>query len=192
MTTSAFVLAFFLSPLNTFAWNAWENYSALNGGVYNEEYYIDVDTYNTRGYSTITGWAFNEWNSSVQYSRGYPADVEFSRSSDRSGTVIDIFVAEYGNTGWNGRTLFYTYSGGQVSPSGTGPDQDYDWTRIQLNDTYLNNDGQTPFEATIQHEIGHALGLAHSGTKYAIMYRNRDRYVDDVSYDDITGVNTLY
>ncbi|MFF3024382.1 matrixin family metalloprotease [Gottfriedia sp. NPDC057948] len=46
--------------------------------------------------------------------------------------------------------------------------------------------------ATAKHEFGHALGLAHSSSLNAIMYKDRTRTTTSVESDDINGVKNLY
>ncbi|MBE1556563.1 matrixin family metalloprotease [Sporosarcina limicola] len=80
---------------------------------------------------------------------------------------------------------------GQISTEDSGPTQNYNYTELKLNHSYLYDDEPIDIQATAMHEFGHALGLAHSSTKDAIMYKNRDRNVKNVSGDDIQGIRHI-
>lgn len=56
--------------------------------------------------------------------------------------------------------------------------------------------GETWLKGTLIHEIGHGLGLGHSGIGWSVMYgysrMGRGRYRDTLSQDDIIALSTLY
>ena len=186
------VVALLSISTSAFAYNYWVNKAKLNGGPKGQEYYTSDEFFDGRYYGGFVRNAVSDWNKSVI---AYPADmteVAFTESDSRSNTVVDFMIDNYGSTGWNGVADFFQYGVGQINEDGFGPEANYDWSRISLNDTYLNDDDSDDITATAKHEFGHSLGLAHSDTKDAIMYKNRDRNTINVESDDVNGVKKLY
>lgn len=176
----------------TFAYNYWANKAKLTGGIKGETYYISSDYFDGRYYGGFIRNAVSQWNSKVNATASDSTDVAFTQSTSPTGTTVDFFIGNYGSTGWNGVADFFKNGEGQINQDGYGPTRNYDWSNLYLNDSYLNDDSSTDITATAKHEFGHALGLAHSGTKDAIMYKDRTRNTYDVMYDDVTGVRKLY
>ncbi|CAH8717644.1 matrixin family metalloprotease [Paenibacillus thiaminolyticus] len=99
----------------------------------------------------------------------------------------DIYFGgdNYGNTDWNARcTNFreYIWYG------------DYTTSSIEMNYDLMDSRSNLYNTATINHELGHALGLDHVDDSYQIMYHtgNPARKVYTPQSDDIDGVNALY
>lgn len=187
-----FIIVLISVSTSVFAYNYWTNNAKLVNGVSSQKYYISHNYFDGRNYGGPIRDAVTQWNTKVVGTREDMTNVYFTENSTRSGSVADFMIADYGTTGWNGVAAFFRYDSGQINQDGRGPTQNYNWTRLSLNNTYLNDDLYSDISATAKHEFGHALGLAHSGTLNAIMYRNRDRTTKNVESDDVTGVKRLY
>ncbi|MDC3414681.1 matrixin family metalloprotease [Aquibacillus sp. 3ASR75-11] len=182
----------FFPPLNVDAYVYWDNNAKLEKGVYNQEYWLNADTFDGKDYSSLVRTAVSDWNYSVNSTSSDSTDVYFTKTSYRGYSNIEFYVDNYGsNIGWNGNADFYSGSTGLIN-GGNAPDEDYLWARCRLNDSTLYNDENSDIRATIRHEMGHALGLAHSSFKSNIMYKNRDRTTKVVSDNDANGVRYLY
>lgn len=83
-----------------------------------------------------------------------------------------------------GQTEFFMYNN-SVSPYS----QNWGWNKVTLSKYY----SPSYLKGTIAHEIGHTMGLDHTGYQYAVMCTSRDgRHVTSPQYDDLSGVNAKY
>lgn len=100
--------------------------------------------------------------------------LSFRRTTNRPSSKIDYIFANYGNTGWFGRTDYYN---GQalVATPGQGPNRNYYWAEIKMNKYKFYNNASFSMiggigdvrECIASHEFGHAIGLAHTPNKDA-------------------------
>lgn len=182
------MLLSFVTPLVADAYNHWTNKAKLTGGVYYRTFYTERKTLDHINYGSLVREAVADWNDRVNGS----VDVYFTEINSNHSSQARFWAGGYGNTGWNGVALFFTYNDGPISTEDSGPKKNYEYSQLKLNHTYLVNDSVNDIRATIKHEFGHALGLAHSGELHSIMYKNRNRTTRFVQPDDITGVKNLY
>lgn len=125
--------------------------------------YIQLGSKDISPYINI---ATSAWNSS-------PARVLFTRNSTSNN--IDLISGNYGDIGWYGLCYYPTILNGNFS-------------RIQINDSLSGINGNE--SETIAHELGHALGLAHTET--TLMRKTGWNYSPTPHTDDINGVNSRY
>ncbi|MGD7046353.1 matrixin family metalloprotease [Jeotgalibacillus proteolyticus] len=179
-----------------FAYDFWANNAKLEEGITGEYYHISDTFFDGVYYASYIRDAVDDWNQSVSPTPGNTTSVSFTETSTNSESIADFIIDNYGTTGWNGVANFFSADAeggyGQINEDGFGPDEDYGYAQLSLNDTYLNDDSASDITATAKHEFGHALGLAHSGVLNSIMYENRDRTTYDVESDDVSGVKALY
>lgn len=171
----------------------------LKGGIYNRYYTVPSNanyTYNqvTHNYGSIIDSVVTRWNDRVDphYDGSLPEDIHFIKTSDYSKSQIDYYVYEYSFAdGWVGVTEYYSLGKGQLSPQGVGPSENWDYCKIKLDVTSLHSlSYNLKFQATA-HEFGHALGLAHSNTTSAVMWRNSQGSVEPTT-DDERGIRFKY
>lgn len=89
-----------------------------------------------------------------------------------------LMINDYAsNDGFRGKTF-------TMPPTGTA--------EVYINYNYLQSDDDTRRRSTIDHEMGHALGLDHpTGEVLMNGTRNRDQ-VFSPKPDDVNGVNSIY
>lgn len=81
-------------------------------------------------------------------------------------------------------------NGNLVSKRGTGPTKNYFYTEVTINKNHFPSSYRT---SIMIHELGHAFGLAHSSSKYSIMYPYYNTVlVSKVQKVDNDTINLLY
>lgn len=134
--------------------------------------------------------AANNWNLTVVSGKptiyADPGSVEYGFS---------LLVYNYGNVSWDGRFNPSTASGGCEKQYSIRSGN------VQINTYYLDQYPQTSDIGVIAHEMGHVLGLGHSGstscTAKAVMmpYTNTRTGVcgfHTPQSDDVAGLNAKY
>ena len=120
------------------------------------------------------------------------ANIDFVEQDDSSATKVRIGLDSIDGRSLGGGTL------GQATVWSTN--NIFNHAAIQIDsadmpeaDFSTNSppSGKWSFFATVTHEIGHALGLAHSSLSSALMYRFSGSTVD-LTADDIAGIVAVY
>lgn len=147
--------------------------TALNGVV------IDGRTYN---FKSLYSNAMSDWNGSV---------LNFSAGSANQG--INMHHGNYGSNGYNGWTEMYKADGTQLQSCNTcAPTASWDHSKVFMNHYYIGKSNFTnpQVKGLATHEIGHALGLAHSNMSQSIMHTGwRSNGIYYVQTDDRNGIS---
>lgn len=154
------------------------NKAKFTRGVKNTCYYVDSTA---RTYLKYIKPAAISWASLKN-------NIKNTAVSSKAGTHIDFYQNTSTIEGLLGVTLFYDSKGNMVTGYGSEPSVNYNFTRIYLN----KNNASYIDTKTIIHEMGHAYGLAHSLSRYSIMYPDKTSYVSTPSSDDNATINILY
>lgn len=141
-------------------------------------YYWHQDaTYYVGGSMSMSGPILSglyQWNQSFN---NISSNIDLISSA--SNTDITFYESDYGSTGWGG-----TCTTSSVGDSIVG-------ASITFNTYYTDDNSYTKNQAIATHEIGHAIGLAHSSSyEYSIMtystaiYWTRDGIYKPTSQDE--------
>jgi hypothetical protein len=151
----------FVIALLTFSSQALANYwngSRSAGGNINAYYDSSVASY---GYGPHYDQARANWNA-VGNSK-----VSFAKASSTSGynNLDKYYVGTTSSTTTTGETIHYTNHWYGTSAE-TNWNNNYDFTTVVIYDNNLKafNYTYTMIVATASHELGHSVGLAHTGT----------------------------
>lgn len=151
--------------------------------------------------------AFNTWtlapNASIPVTRGADSTVSSERSSPPNINLI-CFVCTDGDFSKDSQTLAVTITTtvNRGSGDGHGGTAAFDGQIIKSdilfnpNTQYTTNGTATASAQDLQtvatHEIGHFLGLDHTGVVKAVMFPFAPPSEHTLSYDDDAGIATLY
>lgn len=80
----------------------------------------------------------------------------YATVSSRLGSTVDIYTYNQSNTSTTAYTSFFDKNDNKQSST-----YDYWWCEIQINNKYKYDDSIN-HNATLTHEFGHVLGLAHN------------------------------
>lgn len=121
--------------------------------------------------------AISDWHrSNTKITMGY---------NQSYSSQIGIKGGNYGNTGWSARCTNWR----KYVTTGN-----YTGSTIEANYTYLKSSSYSSnkIKGVFSHELGHALGLAHTTNTSVVMHPNDNRIVYKPAADDVAGVNSLY
>lgn len=144
----------------------WILYSTTSNS-YNYQYDID---------SAVKSW--NSTSGQTTFNFNYTTT---DNSSAYSSSKLRFVVADYGSgVVYRGATYFYNSLGSEIGSEVDGPDRNWYYCIIRINNTKITEDnikyGSEPnyswskgVRSTAAHEIGHALGLGHHDTHNVLM-----------------------
>lgn len=87
--------------------------------------------------------------------------VNFNIVNGSSAKII-VVNDNYGKTDWVGETVLSKRNGVIVSAT------------VKLNDYFMKKISRTARKATVEHELGHAIGLTHNSISNSVMYAEMD------------------
>ena len=185
------------------AYSTWGS-SKMTGGVgqsgnYTRCYWYDTDSLNTSWRNRIDT-SMTAWCNTGSQGCGVYTSVWFTRTTTKSNSVIDFYETSSLPTGVYGLTSLYTGTGSsskRVYPTSSSP-INWVWAKIQISASTCNSEDYaltaTQKRAMVEHEIGHAFGLAHvTKAKSRLMYP----YADECTASrptkyECNGINSLY
>ena len=147
---------------------------------------------------TFCNQAVADWNYAVQ--NGSNLNFSFSRVYSTSQSTINFWGEYQPAQSWYGKAVMYRYNE-PTDPElldeirlGQVP---YDYADCLLNVYHLDANYVTTTRAhwreIAAHEMGHALGLAHTTNKGTLMYHNfRESTAIGPTADEVVGVDSLY
>lgn len=195
------ILALLSSKL--FAWTQVTNGDYFDSG--NVDIHIATDDCSAGGLTTskyerlIEGAVENYWNevptSSINLSvEGISSNISIS-GDDFDAAIVkapkNSILAGCNTSAFNPSTDAGTLGAAAISCQGSGC---RGILILNLNsNSGLSTLDDDEIEATIAHEIGHALGLGHSEYKYNLMYYSiSGKYQKWLGMDDVNGISYLY
>jgi hypothetical protein len=121
---------------------------------------------------------------------GITTPIYWSRTYTQSASVMDFYHLEYYDEGSGiiavteqilNNQVIYPYS------------SNWNWAKIKLNTPCFDPLSDYNEEGSCAHEMGHAMGLAHTTVTNRIMCQLGDgRTVNACQADDANGINYLY
>ena len=107
-----------------------------------------------------------------------PTDISTTLFHSDPGKEVQIYDWNYGDTGWYGRWFCQSWGAGNVCLDG----------RVQINLFWAYNQQQA--RSLVCEEVGHAVGLAHSGEDGSCMSQQWDETL--LSPHDKAHLNAIY
>ncbi len=187
--------------LSASAYSTWNNSKMINGvgqsGNLTRYYWYDTTSLNSTWKSRVEN-AMYAWCHTGSEGCGTYTSVWFKSTTTKSSSVIDFYASNNLGNGVYGLTSLYTGTGAnsvQVFPHSTPTN--WVWAKIELAtntcDTGTYKLTTVQKKAMIEHEIGHAFGLAHTSNSSVLMYPYADVCTaTEPKNDDCNGVNYLY
>lgn len=152
----------------------------LNGGISNRTFYIGDPSSN---WSPSIRNGVNAWNTAST-----SPDIQYSERA-ASNQTLDFYVGDFGNVDWCGVT-FYRDSNGSYINYGGFPNQNWNSNWVRIQEPPLSGCPALTKKATAAHEMGHSLGLRHTGLTGKLM--SQPTGSETPTSDDISGINELY
>lgn len=155
----------------------------------------------TKDYEPFITYSINIWNLLANNENTYSRHVDVSFFKSTSYAESEVIFAVYDvniNVNVWAFTNYYKEDGTPASNSqnGSGPYVDYSRARISLDVSNLHDMSNAFIRKVTTHEMGHALGLAHSTTEspanWSVMKSDVHDQTDNPTDYDITQLNGIY
>lgn len=180
------------------AYETWGSNKLVNGvgqsGNYTRGYWMETNTSNS-GWQDRVEDAMYAWCHTGSQGCGVYTSVWFIKTA-KSSSVMDFYDSSL-EEGTLGLTTHYAQAGNyesKVYPWNASSGLNWVWAMIEIDEAqsgvYLT---ETQKLAMVEHEIGHAFGLAHVNNPAVLMYPYADVCTATrPTADDCYGVNSLY
>lgn len=166
-------------------------------GAHNRFYWMNYTASTSCG--DLVDKAVKTWNFSQD--SDCHTSISLLKTTVQDNAMFEVWLNDYQSTlgGSPGATEYYI-SGGVLLNNGGYPTQNWVWTKIKLNYPVFRLESNTEKQATIAHEFGHAMGLAHCMDETGYVY-DTDRIMcpsdqgRSVYYPkelDLLAINHLY
>ncbi len=166
---------------------------SLSGGINNRTYYIGMGS---TSYISPCLEAISDWNSLLSPSNGYGVNFNFSRVYLPTNATFNFWGENQPDEPWVGLTRFFDSSGNSLNNLNALPNYTTtNWSRasIIINSHFASNLTYNKKKSVFNHEIGHALGLAHVDPTNLIMRQGVfDRTVIIPKVGDLKGAEYIY
>lgn len=176
------------NAIGAFAYETYDD-NCLDDGVDNAKYYVSssASDIEKRIKAAVESWNYSDTDVSItETSKLSSAQIRFYYKDSYFDEDDDNVIA---------RTQFYIKGDGWSVP-------DYDWTKARIRvhpevyDSLKSKNGLSRSknqQGTLAHELGHAMGLAHTRDEETIMCQlGKGRTVYKPQEDDEDGINHLY
>lgn len=180
-----------------------ENRNKMVGGIGTKVnpriYWIDTSSINSEIEGKIVS-SWEDWMDGTPWGLFSPVSVE--RSMDYTNSCYDFHMENLQETFPGVIGVAIMYDGiDAINENGDEPDTDWTWCRVFLDSDRLVNQipgevaqGVDYVKATIAHEIGHGLGLMHTGagTGNLMVSTNMSVMYDRATLGEYRGLYDLY
>ncbi len=177
----------------TVTWSIMDGGKSLAGSLYGGFTYsgtsVDLNTIMPSGYVSAIQAAFDAWSSVANIKFQYVVDSgsAFNVIDFPAGTQPNIRISAFPMTGSDG-TLAVGYYPPKNGNTAAG---DIHFNSNKRWEIGYAGSGYDVFQV-VAHEIGHAIGLAHSATSAALMYAFYNEAFAGPQADDIAGAQYIY
>jgi hypothetical protein len=155
----------------------------------NRRYYYESGFDST--YSTYIANAVSEWVHTSSEGPGVKTSISIRKTTTKKSALFE-FSNEYLGKGILGETKFYLYQDELSFDSYGALTKNYGWAQclISVSELDSNNITAAQKQATIAHELGHAMGLSHQNTRPASIMCQTG-YGRTATRADATDCNTI-